>query len=353
MSNRFLIRQFNQWQETDTALVLATVVHTEGSTYSKAGRHILIRESGEHAGLISGGCLEGDLAEQARDVFETGMAQTITYDMRDAADDIWGIGLGCNGMMQVLLQRLNNDNDWQPFAALAAAMSRVAASTAALITASNAAELPAGACFVDAGGGNWESTTTSANAPDYPMAGEALPAVLPAIVEREGSADCSVLHWHIQPWPRVLLLGAGPDAIPVAQLAAILGWEVTVADHRPHYIETGRFTMADNLALVEANRINAMLPMDHYSAVVVMSHHLETDRHYLRQLSVSPLSTRSYIGILGPAARRKKLLSELDLTDTDFAERLHGPVGVDLGGDSPEAIALSLISEIQSVSNRV
>ena len=134
MSNRSLIRCFTEWQQSDTTLVLATVIHTEGSTYSKAGRHILIRANGEHEGLLSGGCLEGDLAEQARSVFATATPRIITYDMRDAADDLWGIGLGCNGMLQILLQRLSPDNNWQPFTAIAAAMSRGTDSTAALVT---------------------------------------------------------------------------------------------------------------------------------------------------------------------------------------------------------------------------
>jgi len=351
MSNRSLIRHFYAWQKTDTALVLATVIHTEGSTYSKAGRHILIRASGEHAGLLSGGCLEGDLAAQARSVFSSGAPRTITYDMRDAADDLWGIGLGCNGMMQILLQRLHNDNDWQPFIALAAAMASTAASTAALVTASDAAVLPPGTCFIDAGGGNWRAASAQDMAPHYPLTGQARSAKLPAIIRHEGPDACEILHWQISPWPRVLLLGAGPDAVPVVQLAAILGWEITVADHRPHYIENSKFTAADRLVLVEPNRINEMLPLDHYSAVVIMSHHIDTDRSYLRQLAASPLSTQSYLGILGPVARRAKLLGELGLTATDFASRLHGPVGLDIGADSPETIALSLISEIQSVGS--
>lgn len=347
MSNRSLIKRFAEWQESDTAMVLATVIHTEGSTYSKAGRHILIRASGEHEGLLSGGCLEGDLAEHARAVFADGTPKFITYDMRDAADDLWGIGLGCNGMMQILLQRLSAANDWQPFAAIANAMARDTASTGVLVTASDRDELQPGTCFIDDGTGNWRGAGTAQH---YPLAGRDRPADLPAIIHHDTpGVSCTLLHWRIKPWPKILLLGAGPDAVPVVQLATILGWEITVADHREHYLASGPFASADKLLLADPARITRQLPMEHYSAVIVMSHHIDTDRTYLRQLAESALGAQSYVGILGPAARRAKLLNELGMSDTDFASRLRGPVGLDIGSDSPETIALSLISEIQSV----
>ncbi len=347
MSNRSLTRHFTEWQKSDTAMVLATVVHTEGSTYSKAGRHILIRANGEHEGLLSGGCLEGDLAEHARTVLTNGAPLSITYDMRDTADDLWGIGLGCNGMMRILLQRLTADNNWQPFTAIAEAMARTIASTGILITASDTDELQPGACFICDGGGHWqEAGTALTKNPEQQQPSAALPAT---IDHNTPTGPCTSLSWRIQPWPRILLLGAGPDAVPVVQLASTLGWEITVADHRLHYIESGQFDAADILLLVDPAKIIQQLPLELYSAVVVMSHHIDTDRTYLQQLSDNAINGLCYIGILGPAARRAKLLSELDMSDTDFADRLHGPVGLDIGSDSPETIALSLISEIQSV----
>ena len=350
MSNRSLIRCFTEWQQSDTTLVLATVIHTEGSTYSKAGRHILIRTSGEHEGLLSGGCLEGDLAEQARSVFATATPRTITYDMRDSADDLWGIGLGCNGMLQILLQQLSRDNDWQPFTAIAAAMSRDTDSTGALVTECDSIRLAPGTCFINAGDDKWQVAADIAA--DYPLTQQELPPVLPAIVHSHTPGEhCALLHWRIRPWPRMLLLGAGPDAMPVVQLANILGWEITVVDHRQHYIGSGNFDSADQLLLVDPQKINQTLPLDQYSAVVVMSHHIDTDRCYLQQLAGSQFGAKGYAGILGPAARREKLLGELGLLDTDFAKRLRGPVGLDIGSDSPETIALSLISEIQLTLN--
>lgn len=134
--------------------------------------------------------------------------------------------------------------------------------------------------------------------------------------------------------------------MPVAELARALGWQVTLADHRPHYIEQVPQGAADDVRLIEAARLGEQLQLDRYSAVVVMSHHLETDRTYLLALADV---THDYVGILGPAARKQKLLTELQLADSDFGKRLHGPVGLTIGADSPETIALALLGEIQSL----
>jgi xanthine dehydrogenase accessory factor len=341
MSNRFLIEAFGQWRQADATMVLATVIATAGSTYSKPGRHILINADGQHAGLLSGGCLEGDLAERANSVLATGIPQTVTYDMRDDADDLWGIGLGCNGMMEVLLQRLNASNDWQPFTALAEAMAAGTPATAALVTACDAPAAHTGDCYLRTDGTDrWTGSNSS---------GIRLtePATLPARVTATSDTNVSsILYWRIRPWPRLLLLGAGPDAVPVAKLARALGWQVTLADHRPHYIEQVPRDAADDVRLIEAARLGEHLQLDRYSAVVVMSHHLETDRTYLLALADV---THDYVGILGPAGRKQKLLTELQLADSDFGKRLHGPVGLPIGADSPETIALALLGEIQSL----
>lgn len=342
MSNRFLIEAFGPWRQADATMVLATVIDTAGSTYSKPGRHILINADGQHAGLLSGGCLEGDLAERANSVLASGVPQTVTYDMRDDADDLWGIGLGCNGMMEVLLQRLDASNDWQPFTALAAAMAGATPSTAALVTACDSPAARTGDCYLRTDGTDqWTSSSSTSIQLQEP---DKLPARITTTSDTDGSY--SVLYWRIRPWPRLLLLGAGPDAVPVAELARALGWQVTLADHRPHYIEQVPQGAADDVRLIEAARLGEQLQLDRYSAVVVMSHHLETDRTYLLALADV---THDYVGILGPAARKQKLLTELQLADSDFGKRLHGPVGLTIGADSPETIALALLGEIQSL----
>jgi len=344
MSSRFLVNQFNAWRESGIDMVLATVIHTEGSTYSKAGRQILVRADGQHAGLVSGGCLEGDLAEHARSVIESGLPQRVTYDMRDAADDLWGIGLGCNGLMQILLQPLSSANNWEPFAAIAALLTRRTQGTAALVTQSDVNSLQAGSLYIACDGQDWSG---EGPAPARLPPAQELQAALPTelILDHEGG-QCALLAWPLRPWPRLLVLGAGPDALPVVNIARALGWEITVADHRPDYFTARDFRAADAIAVVHPDKLAQDIQVAEYSAVIVMSHHFETDRAYLGQLSAFE---HRYAGVLGPAARKARLLDELGLGATDFGQRLRGPVGLDIGADNPESIALAILSEIQSV----
>ena len=128
MGARHLLQSFEAWRAAGEPLVLATVYETAGSTYSKAGHRILLAANGDYRGLVSGGCLEGDLVERTRGVVATTRAASVTYDLRDSADELWGLGIGCNGLLRVFLQPLLPANDYQPFAAIA---ERLAGSRAA------------------------------------------------------------------------------------------------------------------------------------------------------------------------------------------------------------------------------
>ena len=116
-------------------MVLATVYETIGSTYSKAGHRILIAANGDYQGLVSGGCLEGDLAERARSVIETNEPLAISFDMRDEADDLWGLGVGCNGLIRVFLQPLTEAEDYQPFSDIAQGLQDAAPAVVATVIA--------------------------------------------------------------------------------------------------------------------------------------------------------------------------------------------------------------------------
>ena len=148
MSSLKLIQAFDRWREQRTDLVLATVIDTAGSTYSKPGARILISAEGDYQGLISGGCLEGDLITHAERVRSTDTPEIVTYDMRDPDDDLWGLGSGCNGMFSILLQPLRADSDYQPFAAMAELMQAGVQATAWIAVSESNARLPVGATLV-------------------------------------------------------------------------------------------------------------------------------------------------------------------------------------------------------------
>jgi xanthine dehydrogenase accessory factor len=343
MGARHLLQSFHAWRAAGEPLVLATVYETAGSTYSKAGHRILLAANGDYRGLVSGGCLEGDLAERARGVVATAQAIAVTYDLRDSADDLWGLGVGCNGLLRVFLQPLLPANGYQPFAAIAERLAGTHKAGVATVIESDRPELAVGATAV----------VDELAAQAYGAAGEgaALLCAAGRTAMRSAAArlavehGCRILCVPFQPIPRLLVLGGGLDAIPLVGMANELGWLVTVADHRPGHLARGGFARAAGDVLVEPEKLAASLPLRDFDAIVVMSHHLATDRKYLAELAA--VDTR-YLGVLGPRARRDRLLAELADVAPQLGERLKGPVGLDIGADSPESIALSILAELQA-----
>lgn len=335
-----LLPLFERERAAGRATALGILVHTVGSTYRKAGAMLLIASGGEYAGLISGGCLEGDLGERARAVIETGQAALVTYDLRHPDDLIWGLGLGCEGAMHILLLRVGPQEEWQPLAHLAAALASHRPSAFGVVTESQDPAVPLGALLLP---------TARAIAPLLE------PRVLAALATAAGARVVSPLEGPGGRWrgllvplslpPRLLLLGAGPDALPVVDLAARLHWRVSLADHRPAYAVASHFPLAERVLLTRPEAIAGALDLREFAAAVVMSHHLPSDLAYLRALSASPIA---YIGLLGPPARRDKLLSELGPEAERLRPRLRAPVGLNLGGRTPEAIALAIVAQIQA-----
>jgi xanthine dehydrogenase accessory factor len=145
--------------------------------------------------------------------------------------------------------------------------------------------------------------------------------------------------------PKLLLLGAGPDAAPVVDFAARLNWKVTLVDHRPAYVDAADFPSAERVVQVRPDELLSAVDPSHFSAAVVMSHHLPSDLQYLRALAGTRVA---YIGLLGPAVRRERLLADLEGDADKIRPRLHAPVGLAIGGRSPESIALAIIAEIHA-----
>ncbi len=334
-----LLPLYERERAAGRALSLGVLVHTDGSTYRKPGALILIAASGDYAGLISGGCLEGDLRTHAQAVVQSGLARLVRYDLRGDDDLLWGLGLGCEGAMQILLLRVGPDNDWQPLASLAAALDRHEATALGVVVASPADGPPLGSFAL----------------PDCAVGPPALATAVVRDALRQAAASGQAA-WLQEPSyrlfvlplslpPRLLLLGAGPDAVPVVDLAARLNWKVTLLDHRPAYAVAAHFPAAEQVVLAPASELSTVLELERFSAAVVMSHHLPTDLAYLRALATSPVR---YVGLLGPAVRRERLLGELGGDAVSLAGRLRAPVGLPLGGRTPESIALSIVAQIHA-----
>jgi len=327
-------------------LVLATVVATRGSTYRKAGAQMLIGPGGRYEGMLSGGCLEGDLAAHAASVIETGTPKMVRYDNRGDDDLLWGLGAGCEGGMDVWLVRLDPATNWEPFATLSLCFEQRVRARYAFVLESSVPALPVGSTLWMEGvaslpHGLPQQLTTFLAA----QAGTGLASATAGIIEFESLR--LRLFVGAAGIPReLLLIGGGPDAMPVVEFGATLGWRVTVTDHRPAYADAARFPRARCVLLSTPSQLAQHLDLTRFDAAVIMSHHIATDRAALEALAVTQIP---YVGLLGPASRRQRLLADLGTaTAAKFGARLHAPVGLELGGRDPASIALAIIAEIQA-----
>lgn len=329
-----LLRDFRELRAQGEPCVLATVVATAGSTYRKAGAQMLITAQAELRGLLSGGCLEIDLVERARRVLGSGRAELASYDMRGEDDLLFGIGSGCEGAMEVLLQRVGPAEGWQPLAHAEDCLRAGREETAALLVGGSAA----GRGWWNGGGdAPWPEPEAVASARERSDAG--------IVTCQQAGQTLRVLLLPLRLPPGLLICGAGADAPPLARLATGLGFGVTVCDHRPALASAARFPNCE-VHCFPARELAARLAGDRFRAAVVMSHHLASDEDYLRALAARP--EVGYIGLLGPAARRARLVEALGPAVEALRPRLHAPVGLDIGARTPEAIALAIAAELHA-----
>ena len=329
--------------KNDESLVLVTIVGTEGSTYRKPGAMMLISRDHQFEGMISGGCLEGDLLLHAEDVFAAGAPRFVTYDMHANDELVWNLGLGCDGVIHLLLQRLDRNQGFGFLTQLESAMANRCATLLALSMGSGG-EVPVASLALLTSNGQ-----VSGQERLQELLGAATDAGWPEWRYRKVSSSVTEQHndvilIHIPPRTRVLICGAGPDAVPVAQTLCGLDWEVVLVDHRPTYIQKGRFPERCQVIEARPESLAANVDLDEIDAAVVMSHHLENDSVYLSQLAGRNIA---YVGCLGPAARSVRLKEMSGCPEL----KVYGPVGLDIGAELPEAIALSLAAEIHAVLN--
>jgi xanthine dehydrogenase accessory factor len=319
------------------ASVLATVVHAAGSTYRRPGARMLVLPDDEMVGLISGGCLEGDLLEHAREVRVAGRAKLVQYDATDKDDIIWGLGLGCAGVVEVLLEPVSPESPG-PLAWLGEWTERRSTGVLATSLGENG--------LVDhwalQGEGGIEGALDATGAVEARLR-EALGSGRSG---RVATANGDLVIEIVRPPLRLAIFGAGPDVAPVHRLALELGWDVDLADPRPAYADPERFPGA-RVVCAPAEEAVAALEVDDATYTIVMTHHYLHDRAILADLL--PSST-PYVGLLGPKQRALDLLADLAEHGVAFTDdqraRLFAPAGLDLGGEGPGAIALALISEI-------
>ena len=333
------------------ARVLATVVTTAGSTYRKPGARMLIMGDGSHLGLLSGGCLEADLKIHAQEVMQSGVPRAIEYDMRGPDDVLFGIGAGCEGAMRGLLEPAAPGS---PAAAALAAAGRTcqAGESTCLISVHESAVFVHGVAH---GATRGQAPAPALGTYDAlpPLPSELIEAAAQSLATgasrsvdwQDGRRRTRALVEFLAPPPHVLICGGGPDAQPVVAAARALGWRVSLVDHRPAYAVEANFPGAE-VILCDPRSLRSAVAVERCHAAVVMSHHLASDSSYLRELAAAGVP--GYVGLLGPQARRTRLLRELGPAGESLMPRIRGPVGIDIGAVIPEGIALAIVSEIHA-----
>lgn len=332
-----ILAKWDEAVEQNEAAILATVVKVSGSAYRSPGARMLVTDRGGRTGSISGGCLEGEILRKAWWLTAGRGAAVQIYDNTSEEEAVWEFGLGCNGIVHVLLER------WEP---------RSSPVTIDLLRA----------CQSDGRGGVLASAISGPSTggklalfPDGTCRSELSDPDVRNAVEREANLAFSSRRpgWlttdraeffleYISPPVALLIVGAGQDALPVVRFAKELGWGVTVVDGRSNFARHERFPEADRVVVLDPTDPLRGLTLDDRTAVVLMSHSYQQDSEFLAALRGCSLC---YLGILGPRKRTERMMGE---NGHEFAN-LHSPTGLDIGADTPEEIALAVVSEIQAV----
>ena len=330
---RQIVRLWNQ----GSASVLVTLVRAEGSSYRRPGARLLLGPAGEYAGTISGGCLETEIIRKAEWMVRNGAVVERYSTMFDDTSDV-PFGLGCGGVVDLLLEPVNTPECRALISALEGAVSGGEATALTWLPHEGRALARA----VLAGSGDYTFASESLSEPDLVEAR--------SVIRRGGieSLPAGIFGEPIIAPQRLFVLGAGDDAKPLVSMAALLGWRVLVVDGRAQLARPERFPEAERVLTLSTGSYE-QLGIRSNDAVVLMTHSFEQDRDLLA--AILPLRPK-YLGLLGARHRSSLLVSEvaatLHWTIADCCAQIYAPVGLDLGGDGPEAIALAVIAEAQA-----
>jgi xanthine/CO dehydrogenase XdhC/CoxF family maturation factor len=361
---RALVEAFDGVCVRGERCALATVVSVEGSSYRRPGARMLVCEGGASTGTISAGCLEGDVIEHAKRVMRAGAAVLVEYDTASTGDEMaWGLGLGCNGVVRVLVEPLASGSLYVEALRRSCEAHDDAPVLVATMYQHTPPELETAGGRVETGArlfinhegevsrekinDRWASMLVSevrALSPGEAAAGA-------HVFDVDGACVKVFIETLLPPVPLVIF-GAGQDALPVVELARGLGWYTEIVDPQARPASHSRFALADKVTLARPEDIGVQVSITPRTLTLLMSHNYSHDLELLRFLLASPAR---YIGVMGPRKRTERMLSELAATEESLRleeaglARLHSPVGLDIGANAPAEIALSIVAEMRAV----
>jgi xanthine/CO dehydrogenase XdhC/CoxF family maturation factor len=349
-----IIQAFDKAQKQGKQTALATVVHVQGSSYRQPGARMLVTEDGQLTGAISGGCLEGDALRKALLVMSQQKPMLVTYDTTDEDDAKLGVGLGCNGIIQILIEPINSALPAHPIQILKQVLStRQKAVVVTLFSLKNRKGHQPGTCLLKLESGEIYGSIANAE-----LQQELMLDVTNAFTSQVSSIkDLVSANEHVtafiellKPAISLVIVGAGNDAIPLTGMANVLGWPITIIDGRANYATGERFPLAHKIIVTKPEKAVSQIAIDDQTVFVLMTHNYNYDLVILRQLIPANIT---YTGVLGPKKKLERMLDQLReegnyLTNEEIS-RIYGPVGLDIGAETAEEIALSIMAEIKAV----
>ncbi|MBD1366740.1 XdhC family protein [Mucilaginibacter sp. ZT4R22] len=331
---------------------LAIVVQVEGSAYRRAGARMLITEDGQLTGAISGGCLEGDALRKARLVILQQEPMLVTYDTTDDDDAKLGVGLGCNGIIHILIEPINEEPN-NPISFLKTVIaSRKNAVLVTLFSVEDRKAPQPGTCLcLTESGLLLNGLENSAHHAQIIIdAKRVMENGKSETKLYDGAMPYTAFVEFIKPLFSLVIIGAGNDAVPLAKFASVLGWDTTVIDGRPNYALPERFPSAQKVIVAKPEQVLSHISINEHTAFVLMTHNYNYELALLKELLPLQLN---YIGILGPKKKLARLLAEIEDGGQKVTEEqlksVYGPVGLDIGSEGSEEIALSIVAEIKAV----
>ncbi len=340
-----IIVAYDAAKKTGIRSALATVVDVQGSSYRRPGARMLVTEDGKLTGAISGGCLEGDALRKAVLAITQEKKKLVVYDTTDEDDAKLGIQLGCNGIVSILFEPLDILDPLNPVEILRkTTMLREASVVLTFFSKNNTIH---------------SGTMLQEQAVDRSVTD--IHSIVQKVFENKRSMHCEVeckedvqhcFAEYLEVPVSFIIAGAGNDAMPLVTMAKQLGWQVTMVDGRPTHANLQRFPQADTIVTGKPEQVIPSLLIDERTAIVLMTHNYNYDLSMLCGLQGKSFA---YLGLLGPAAKRERLLTEAAQKGIFFSdeetERIYGPTGLQIGAETSEQIAVSIIAEIMSVIN--
>jgi len=350
---RAIIEAFIESRTKNERCALATVVNVEGSAYRRPGARMLMTENGRIVGSLSGGCLERDVFERARIVMQTREPIVVRYDTGADTEIVWGLGLGCNGIVQILIEPLDIAAMPLHLEFLSDCITRQKTGVIATVFGGKSDIKPGSRLMLQ------DDDEAIIEFENGEFARAAMRDARRALSDKKSSdkiyelttGAAEVFIEFVEPPVPLVIFGANADAAPVAEYAQKLGWHVTVVDTQARSASLERFAdCADAVTLCRPETAADCVPLTQRTAAIVMTHNYQHDLELFKTLLPSSVQ---YVGMMGPKRRTERIIAEalaegLTISDEQM-NRLHAPIGLDIGAETPSGIALSIVGEIRAV----